>query len=125
MMVSKNLYCNKQVYKIHIQYHYFYQKNIIHHTNTFIHTTSHSLIYIQDTLSLIHYIHHIPSHQRVCGGRHRSLHSISSLSYPLTLTLLWCHLEKRLQTRQSYYDLRRDTHVNTNHIHTIHTYMNT
>ena len=78
--------------------HYFCQKNIIHHTITIIHITSHSLIYTQDTLSLIHYIHHIPSHQIVCGGRHRSLHSISSLSYPLTLTLLWCHLEKRLQS---------------------------
>ena len=74
-----------------------------------------SLFKIKTQALYSHYHHHIPSHQIVCGGRHRYLRSISSLYYPLTLTLLWCHLEKRLQSWQVYYDLRRDTHVKTNH----------
>ena len=72
----------------------------------------------KNILSLIHSIHHIPSHQIVCGGRRRSLRSKSSLYYPLNLTLLWCHLEKRLQSWQHYDDLRRDTYVKTNHKYT-------
>ena len=51
MMMSKILYCNKQAYKIYIQYQYFYQNNISHHTNTIIHATSHSLIYTRHTIT--------------------------------------------------------------------------